>query len=599
MFSSWKAVGCAALVLSAAGSSLAQPANDFCSDPTIVQCGQTQSSSDGATGTSPGSCGASNDGKNVWFEFIAPTTGSYNINTGGSNFDTVLAIFTGCEGTELACNDDGLGVFGPSTVDVVLSSGQRVLIEVSSWANGSGGSILLTIGCPEEGECCQPWDNGRFDRRNAQTSQIGFGEDWRLVGRVTADDFWLCEGNIYRINSISGQLTTDSVVPKADVIILEDCDGLPGEVVAAAFSVTPTEIPESAECLLGEVTINETGQTTDDGFRIIDVRANWDRLFLKGGAYWVIIYGYSGTADPDEQFFWGTSGNQRVKGRPGQFSEFEVESGTLHWTSIDEICCGCTDFNFCVQGEQCKILLDNGLPRVETRGGGLAEYAIAGPSFSSQGNIATKVRTADQFVVPPCSDAYLCYIEAWVWTNCDTIRLELYSGDCHLPGESEPIATFTAECIFDTEIVRNLGGQDVTLRKAVFFGQGPGTMLGGNGGRGYRLEGGQNYWLSAYADGTGRQNGRGFFAFNSYCDRECWINFDPSATKGPPYATSLWRANSDDNAFLVAIHQVAEPIVGPPAGGSDPVCPGDFNRDGNATVQDLFDFLAAYFAGCP
>jgi hypothetical protein len=29
------------------------------------------------------------------------------------------------------------------------------------------------------------------------------------------------------------------------------------------------------------------------------------------------------------------------------------------------------------------------------------------------------------------------------------------------------------------------------------------------------------------------------------------------------------------------------------------VCPADFNRSGTVSVQDLFDFLATYFAGCP
>lgn len=30
-----------------------------------------------------------------------------------------------------------------------------------------------------------------------------------------------------------------------------------------------------------------------------------------------------------------------------------------------------------------------------------------------------------------------------------------------------------------------------------------------------------------------------------------------------------------------------------------PPCPADFNRSGTVSVQDIFDFLAAYFAGCP
>jgi hypothetical protein len=34
---------------------------------------------------------------------------------------------------------------------------------------------------------------------------------------------------------------------------------------------------------------------------------------------------------------------------------------------------------------------------------------------------------------------------------------------------------------------------------------------------------------------------------------------------------------------------------GPP----QPACPADFNNSGAVSVQDIFDFLAAYFAGCP
>jgi hypothetical protein len=30
-----------------------------------------------------------------------------------------------------------------------------------------------------------------------------------------------------------------------------------------------------------------------------------------------------------------------------------------------------------------------------------------------------------------------------------------------------------------------------------------------------------------------------------------------------------------------------------------PVCAADFNQSGIVSVQDIFDFLAAYFAGCP
>ncbi|MCC6323066.1 MAG: hypothetical protein IT438_16710 [Phycisphaerales bacterium] len=45
--------------------------------------------------------------------------------------------------------------------------------------------------------------------------------------------------------------------------------------------------------------------------------------------------------------------------------------------------------------------------------------------------------------------------------------------------------------------------------------------------------------------------------------------------------------------MVVAGSQTCQPSPCPPA------CPGDFNRSGGSpTVQDIFDFLAAYFAGC-
>ena len=38
-------------------------------------------------------------------------------------------------------------------------------------------------------------------------------------------------------------------------------------------------------------------------------------------------------------------------------------------------------------------------------------------------------------------------------------------------------------------------------------------------------------------------------------------------------------------------------VISDPAEGS--ICPADINCSGTLTVQDIFDFLAAYFAGEP
>lgn len=593
------AVGISALPMAALAGG-GQPPNDLCFDPIEVVCGTNVGSNQGATGGGRLSCplgGAVNSNSDVWFEFTAPATGTYTIDTLGSGVtDTVLGVFTGCEGEELVCDDDGAGGL-KSSVDVLISSGQRVLILVAAFGSfpgtGDQGSININIACPTvDGECCDPWDNGRYDGLNAQTSQVGFGEDWRLVGRVAADDFWLCESNIYKINTVRGTLLTDSVVPKATVLVFEDCDGRPGALRAYASSipVDPSELPLGLECLIGDVEIIETGTAGPDGTRLIDVRASWDRFWLRGGAYWVSIFGFSGTADPDEQFFWGTSRGGVIQGRPAHFLEAN-DISELEWNPLDECCIGCTDLNFCVEGETCKILLDNGGPAV-------ASSTFPGsPSLQNGTRTADKSRSADQFVVPPCVDRTLCYVEAWVWTNCDRVSLDLYASDCHCPAESDPIATYQADCVFETGIdgVSYGGVNDLRLVKAIFHN---GFALS----RAATLEAGRNYWLSAYGQGDNRQNARAYFAWNSYCDRTCWINFDPGCTKGPPYGVQPWRSTSltqaADFAFLVAVEPVVEAIQ-PPDGSGVPTCQADVNGDRTLSVQDLFDFLSAYFAGCP
>ncbi|MCC6321098.1 MAG: hypothetical protein IT438_06630 [Phycisphaerales bacterium] len=62
-------------------------------------------------------------------------------------------------------------------------------------------------------------------------------------------------------------------------------------------------------------------------------------------------------------------------------------------------------------------------------------------------------------------------------------------------------------------------------------------------------------------------------------------NQDDPAT--PNTGLSAWALNVDMGAYEF---QPAPP---------QPACPADFNNSGGVSVQDIFDFLAAYFAGCP
>ncbi len=63
--------------------------------------------------------------KSIWFDWVAPTDGNFNFNTDGSDFDTILAVYTGASVdalTEVASNDNQ-GVSGTAAAGPAFSSG--------------------------------------------------------------------------------------------------------------------------------------------------------------------------------------------------------------------------------------------------------------------------------------------------------------------------------------------------------------------------------------------------------------------------------------------------------------------------------------------
>ncbi|MCC6951195.1 MAG: hypothetical protein IT433_07080 [Phycisphaerales bacterium] len=90
-----------------------QAANDTCATATPVAQGTN------VLGTGQGVCGAlvndpvlqsscvtSATKADLWYSFTPTTTGDYRLETCGANVDTVLSVYDGCNGSELACNND-------------------------------------------------------------------------------------------------------------------------------------------------------------------------------------------------------------------------------------------------------------------------------------------------------------------------------------------------------------------------------------------------------------------------------------------------------------------------------------------------------------
>ncbi len=123
---------------------------DNCADATLITAGVYNGSTAAATNDGASLCGNTSSSRDVWFRFVASEAGEVTFETcGGSNYDTVLSLHTGCPGSggnTVQCNDDSCGL--QSRVSAVLQPGQQVLVRVGGY-NQSSGSFTLTVGVDE------------------------------------------------------------------------------------------------------------------------------------------------------------------------------------------------------------------------------------------------------------------------------------------------------------------------------------------------------------------------------------------------------------------------------------------------------------------
>jgi hypothetical protein len=80
------------------------------------------------------SCGPANEGTNsVWYTYTASSAGTLTVDTFSSDYDTVLAVWTGSRGnlTDVDCNDDSDGLQSQLVINV--SAGQTYFIEVAGY----------------------------------------------------------------------------------------------------------------------------------------------------------------------------------------------------------------------------------------------------------------------------------------------------------------------------------------------------------------------------------------------------------------------------------------------------------------------------------
>jgi hypothetical protein len=82
----------------------------------------------------------------VWYRFTPSSNGTMTVDTFGSAYDTVLAVWTGTRGAlqSEGCNDDAGGTL-QSQVEVPVSAGTTCYIEVAGYSSEACGSLHLII----------------------------------------------------------------------------------------------------------------------------------------------------------------------------------------------------------------------------------------------------------------------------------------------------------------------------------------------------------------------------------------------------------------------------------------------------------------------
>src|SRR5437870_1117370 len=125
------------------------PANDnFANAITVSPLPYTDSKSTIVATTEtgePDNCSGLSLSRTVWYNFTPSGTGTVTVDTLGSDFDTILAVYTGLDVSSLAqltCNDQASG--DTSQVQFLGTSGTTYRIQVGGF-NGDSGNMTMHV----------------------------------------------------------------------------------------------------------------------------------------------------------------------------------------------------------------------------------------------------------------------------------------------------------------------------------------------------------------------------------------------------------------------------------------------------------------------
>jgi hypothetical protein len=106
-------------------------------------------------------------GHTVWYTYVAPGNGTYVIDTAGSDFDTVIGVYTGSAPPALApvdCNDDPSALVRQARLELSLTGGTAYRIQIGSYDTGAGGDLRVRVSANDsDGDGCDDAQEGGTD----------------------------------------------------------------------------------------------------------------------------------------------------------------------------------------------------------------------------------------------------------------------------------------------------------------------------------------------------------------------------------------------------------------------------------------------------
>ena len=130
------------------------PPNDECNHAIALATGVPYIGSTlGAFGTEVSSCSL-DDTVDAWHTWTADCTGQIRVGLCESDFDTTLALFDSCGGTEISCNDDDCNA-SRSQLLLAVDQGQKLVMRVAGYKGDRGAYKIVVDPCtPQPQACC-------------------------------------------------------------------------------------------------------------------------------------------------------------------------------------------------------------------------------------------------------------------------------------------------------------------------------------------------------------------------------------------------------------------------------------------------------------